>query len=79
MASQEKKILSIDDNKDILYTLEQICRFQGWTPLTAEGYDKGISRGTLAKIEEAMRGLEGYRDIYELESITEIKKKTLYR
>ena len=172
MASQEKKILSIDDNKDILYTLEQICRFQGWTPLTAEGYeaaqeilkkqnpdlilvdyhmpgmdgvstvkelrkqlpntpivvltieesdevlqkfmragaddyalkpikaldlisrirvhlqfsernrfyqgyDKGISRGTLAKIEEAMRGLEGYRDIYELESITEIKKEEI--
>lgn len=33
-----KTILVIDDNKDILYTLEQICRFQKWNPLLAAGY-----------------------------------------
>ncbi len=171
---EEKKILSIDDNRDILYTLEQICKFQGWTPLLADGYEaaqqilkkqkpdlvlvdyhmpgmdgistvqalrrelprtpiivltieesdevmqkfmdagaddyalkpvkaldlisrirvhlqfserdryytsheKGISKGTLAKIEEAMSGLGEYKDIDELEALTEIKKKTLYR
>ena len=174
MAGQEKKILSIDDNKDILYTLEQICKFQGWTSLLADGYeaareilktqnpdlilvdyhmpgmdgvstvrelrkelpqipiivltieesdevlkkfmeagaddyalkpikaidlisrirvhlqfsertrfyqgyDKGISRGTLSKSEESMRGLGEYKDIDDLEAVTEIKKKTLYR
>lgn len=34
----KKTILAIDDNKDILYTLEQICRFQNWNPLLASGY-----------------------------------------
>ncbi len=171
---EEKKILSIDDNRDILYTLEQMCKFQGWIPLLADGYEaaqqilkkqkpdlvlvdyhmpgmdgistvqalrrelprtpiivltieesdevmqkfmdagaddyalkpvkaldlisrirvhlqfserdryftsheKGISKGTLAKIEEAMSGLGEYKDIDELEALTEIKKKTLYR
>ena len=35
-----KTILAIDDNRDILYTLEQICRFQGWNPLLAGGYEE---------------------------------------
>lgn len=170
----EKTILAIDDNKDILYTLEQICRFQGWNPLLAAGYgeadafigkkkidlilvdyhmpgidgisavkeirkklpktpiivltieekesivsrfmeagaddyslkpvkaidlisrikvhlqyheksqyyeshDKGISKVTLRKIEDSLRGCEEYLDIDVLELKTQIKKKTLYR
>lgn len=169
-----KTILAIDDNPDILYTLEQIFKFQGWTPLLASGYeaaeeiirkekidlilvdyhmpgldgistvreirkklpktpiivltieeeeaivkrfmeagaddyslkpiraldliarikvhlqysekskyyenhDKGISQVTLDKIKSQMRPIDGYRDIDELESLTQIKKKTLYR
>lgn len=31
-----KTILIWDDNKDILYTMEQICKFQKWRPLLAE-------------------------------------------
>lgn len=35
-----KTILAIDDNMDILYTLEQICKFQNWNPLLAAGYEE---------------------------------------
>lgn len=35
---ETKNILAIDDDRDILYTLEQICRFQGWNPLLASDY-----------------------------------------
>ena len=169
-----KTILAIDDNPDILYTLEQIFKFQGWIPVLASGYaeaeekirkekidlilvdyhmpgmdgistvreirkklpktpiivltieeeeaivnrfmeagaddyslkpikaidliarikvhlqyheksqyyethDKGISRVTLDKLESHMRPLDDFKDIDELEEITQIKKKTLYR
>lgn len=169
-----KTILAIDDNRDILYTLEQIFNFQGWKPLLAAGYeeaekyikkekidlilvdyhmpgvdgisavkeirkklpkvpiivltieeeehivsrfmsagaddyslkpikavdliarikvhlqyheksqyyesyDKGISKVTLQKIEDQMKGLTEFMDIDMLEDITQIKKKTLYR
>ena len=169
-----KTILAIDDNRDILYTLEQIFNFQGWRPLLAAGYeeaekyiqkekidlilvdyhmpgvdgisavkeirkklpkvpiivltieeeehivsrfmnagandyslkpvkavdlisrikvhlqyheksqyyesyDKGISKMTLQKIENQMKGITEFLDIDMLEDITQIKKKTLYR
>lgn len=169
-----KTILAIDDNRDILYTLEQIFNFQGWRPLLAAGYeeaekyikkekidlilvdyhmpgvdgisavkeirkklpkvpiivltieeeehivsrfmsagaddyslkpikavdlisrikvhlqyheksqyyesyDKGISKVTLQKIEDKMKGIKEFLDIDMLEDITQIKKKTLYR
>ncbi len=169
-----KTILAIDDNRDILYTLEQIFNFQGWRPLLAAGYeeaekyikkekidlilvdyhmpgvdgisavkeirkklpkvpiivltieeeehivsrfmsagaddyslkpvkavdlisrikvhlqyheksqyyesyDKGISKVTLQKIEDRMKGITEFLDIDMLEDITQIKKKTLYR
>lgn len=169
-----KTILAIDDNRDILYTLEQIFNFQGWRPLLAAGYeeaekyikkekidlilvdyhmpgvdgisavkeirkklpkvpiivltieeeehivsrfmsagaddyslkpvkavdlisrikvhlqyheksqyyesyDKGISKVTLQKIEDRMKGIKEFLDIDMLEDITQIKKKTLYR
>ncbi len=38
--TDKKNILIIDDSKEILYTLEQICKFEGWNPLLAEGYPK---------------------------------------
>ena len=36
----EKNILIIDDNEDILYTLEEICKYQGWKALKATGYEE---------------------------------------
>lgn len=36
------KILIIDDNKDILFALSEICNYKGWHPFTAESVEKGI-------------------------------------
>lgn len=34
----EKTILIWDDNENILYTMEQICKFQKWNPLLASDF-----------------------------------------
>lgn len=34
----KKNILIVDDNKDILYTIEQICIYQQWNVLMAKDY-----------------------------------------
>lgn len=36
------KILIIDDNKDILFALSEICNYKGWQPLAVESVEKGI-------------------------------------
>lgn len=36
--ANEKNILIIDDDIDILYTLSEICKYQGWNAYTATGY-----------------------------------------
>ena len=33
-----KNILSIDDDEDILYTIQEIILHQGWTPLLARNF-----------------------------------------
>lgn len=33
-----RTILSIDDNEDILYTIQEICRSQGWNSLLARSF-----------------------------------------
>lgn len=35
---ESKTILAIDDNPDILYTLEQICKYQGWNIIKATSF-----------------------------------------
>lgn len=37
-----KKILIVDDNKDILFALSEICNYKGWIPYTASNVEKGI-------------------------------------
>lgn len=59
-----KTILAIDDNKDILYTLEQICRYQGWNPLLAAGYGEaeqyiGKENIDLVLVDYHMPGVDG--------------------
>ena len=59
-----KTILAIDDNRDILYTLEQIFNFQGWRPLLANGYeeaDKLIKKEKidLILVDYHMPGVDG--------------------
>lgn len=36
-----KNILSIDDDEDILYTIQEIILHQGWTPLLARNFREG--------------------------------------
>lgn len=68
-----KTILVIDDNKDILYTLEQICKFQGWTPLLADGYKKAEpflrKKVDLILVDYHMPGMDG------ISTVREIRKK----
>lgn len=66
-----KTILAIDDNKDILYTLEQICRFQGWTPLLAAGYGEAErllkdNRADLILVDYHMPGVDGITAVREI-------------
>lgn len=66
-----KTILAIDDNRDILYTLEQICRFQGWRPLLAEGFEQAESlirkeRIDLILVDYHMPGTDGISAVREI-------------
>lgn len=70
-----KTILAIDDNRDILYTLEQIFNFQGWRPLLANGYeeaDKLIKKEKidLILVDYHMPGVDG------ISAVKEIRKKS---
>lgn len=37
-----KQILIIDDNKDILYTMSQICKYEGWISYLASNYNEAM-------------------------------------
>ena len=37
-----KNILSIDDDEDILYTIQEIILHQGWTPLLARNCREAV-------------------------------------
>ena len=39
-----KKILIIDDDKQILYAMSAICQYQNWIPITACNVEEGIKK-----------------------------------
>lgn len=69
-----KTILAIDDNNDILYTLEQICKFQKWNSLLAGSYaeaEQYIKRDNidLILVDYHMPGVDG------ITAVRNIRKK----
>lgn len=67
----EKTVLVIDDNQDILYTLEQICRFQKWRPLLASGFEEArqyIQKEAIDVIlvDYHMPGIDGISAVKEI-------------
>lgn len=69
-----KTILAIDDNRDILYTLEQIFNYQGWRPLLAAGYEEAEQylkkeNIDLILVDYHMPGTDG------ISAVKEIRKK----
>lgn len=69
--STEKTVLVIDDNQDILYTLEQICRFQKWRPLLASGFEEArqyIQKEAIDVIlvDYHMPGIDGISAVKEI-------------
>lgn len=69
-----KTILAIDDNRDILYTLEQIFKFQGWRPLLANGFEEAEKyikneKIDLILVDYHMPGTDG------ISAVREIRKK----
>lgn len=39
-----KKILVIDDDKEILFAMSAICEYQGWIPITALNVEEGVDK-----------------------------------
>ena len=64
-----KTILAIDDNRDILYTLEQIFNFQGWRPLLANGYEEADKLIKKEKIDLISKFMAAGADDYSLKPI----------
>lgn len=74
------KILVIDDDADIRYTISEICRFGGWTPLEASNGQEGINifkanQPELVMVDYHMpvkNGIETVAAIREIDSLVPI-------
>ncbi len=75
-----KKIIVIDDEPDILYTIKEICTAGGWQPITAgtgkQGYQLvGLHKPDLVIVDYHMPGWDGIttvRKIREQDSVVSI-------
>ena len=67
----EKKILIIDDDADIRFTVREICKLRKWRTLEAACYEEAAplleqERPDLILIDYHMPGLDGVRAIQEI-------------
>ena len=71
-----KKILVIDDDKEILFAMSAICEYQNWIPITAVNVMEGLK---LVKKEKpdvilidyympVINGMEGVKEIRKLDN-----------
>lgn len=70
----QETILMLDDNPQILYTLEQICLFQNWKPLPAQNFEQALEYIRTSAIDLILvdyhmpdiNGIQAVRKIREL-------------
>lgn len=66
-----KRILVLDDSRDILYTLEQLCLFQNWQPFLASCFDEAVEilqneQIDLVLVDYYMPGMNGVQVIRKI-------------
>ena len=67
----EKKILIIDDDADIRFTVREICKLRNWRTLQAACYEEAVpiierERPDLILMDYHMPGLDGLRAIQDI-------------
>lgn len=68
---RRKRILVLDDSRDILYTLEQLCLFQNWQPFLASCFDEAVEilqneQIDLVLVDYYMPGMNGVQVIRKI-------------
>lgn len=68
---RRKRILVLDDSRDILYILEQLCLFQNWQPFLASCFDEAVEilqneQIDLVLVDYYMPGMNGVQVIRKI-------------
>lgn len=68
---RRKRILVLDDSRDILYTLEQLCLVQNWQPFLASCFDEAVEilqneQIDLVLVDYYMPGMNGVQVIRKI-------------
>lgn len=72
--SNNVRVLTIDDSKDILFAISAICEYQGWEPISAKDAELGIElfkrhRPNIVLVDYHMPGINGIETVKMLRSI----------